>query len=74
MLPVTAGARCAAVAAPAAMIGVLVWRDSAVSAVFSGLSLIHISVGSSAADFAKFVDAEQVRWAEVVKTNNITVN
>ena len=31
-------------------------------------------VGSSAADFAKFVDAEQVRWAEVVKTNNITVN
>lgn len=31
-------------------------------------------VGSSAVDFAKFVDAEQVRWAEVVKTNNITVN
>jgi tripartite-type tricarboxylate transporter receptor subunit TctC len=31
-------------------------------------------VGSSAADFAKFVDAEQVRWAEVVKANNITVN
>ncbi|MHA7119627.1 tripartite tricarboxylate transporter substrate binding protein [Achromobacter xylosoxidans] len=31
-------------------------------------------VGSSAADFSKFVDAEQVRWAEVVKTNNITVN
>ncbi|MFH7112186.1 tripartite tricarboxylate transporter substrate-binding protein, partial [Achromobacter xylosoxidans] len=31
-------------------------------------------VGSSAADFAKFVDAEQVGWAEVVKTNNITVN
>ncbi|MFY3329491.1 tripartite tricarboxylate transporter substrate binding protein [Achromobacter xylosoxidans] len=31
-------------------------------------------VGSSAADFARFVDAEQVRWAEVVKTNNITVN
>lgn len=31
-------------------------------------------VGSSAADFAKFVDAEQVRWAEVVKTNSITVN
>lgn len=31
-------------------------------------------VGSSAADFAKFVDAEQIRWAEVVKTNNITVN
>ncbi|MNU80434.1 Tripartite tricarboxylate transporter family receptor [compost metagenome] len=31
-------------------------------------------VGSSAADFAKFVDAEQIRWAEVVKTNSITVN
>jgi tripartite-type tricarboxylate transporter receptor subunit TctC len=31
-------------------------------------------VGSSAADFARFVDAEQVRWAEVVKANNITVN
>ncbi|MGE8659048.1 MAG: Bug family tripartite tricarboxylate transporter substrate binding protein [Achromobacter sp.] len=31
-------------------------------------------VGSSAADFAKFVDAEQIRWDEVVKTNNITVN
>lgn len=31
-------------------------------------------VGSSAADFSKFVNAEQVRWAEVVKTNNITVN
>ncbi|WP_152384825.1 tripartite tricarboxylate transporter substrate binding protein [Achromobacter sp. GbtcB20] len=31
-------------------------------------------VGSSAADFAKFVDAEQSRWAEVVKTNNIQVN
>lgn len=31
-------------------------------------------VGSSAADFAKFVDVEQVRWAEVVKANNITVN
>jgi tripartite-type tricarboxylate transporter receptor subunit TctC len=31
-------------------------------------------VGSSAADFAKFVDAEQTRWAEVVKTNNIQVN
>ncbi|AZS77225.1 MULTISPECIES: tripartite tricarboxylate transporter substrate binding protein [Achromobacter] len=32
------------------------------------------AVGSSAADFAKFVDAEQVRWAEVVKANNISVN
>ncbi|MCG7328275.1 MULTISPECIES: Bug family tripartite tricarboxylate transporter substrate binding protein [Achromobacter] len=31
-------------------------------------------VGSSATDFAKFVDAEQTRWAEVVKTNNIQVN
>jgi len=31
-------------------------------------------VGSSAEDFAKFVDAEQTRWAEVVKTNNIQVN
>jgi len=31
-------------------------------------------VGSGAADFAKFVDAEQTRWAEVVKANNITVN
>lgn len=31
-------------------------------------------VGSSAADFAKFVSSEQQRWAEVVKTNSITVN
>jgi tripartite-type tricarboxylate transporter receptor subunit TctC len=31
-------------------------------------------VGSSSADFAKFVDAEQKRWAEVAKANNITVN
>ncbi|KOF54807.1 LacI family transcriptional regulator [Achromobacter sp. DMS1] len=31
-------------------------------------------VGSSAADFARFVDEEQTRWAEVVKANNIQVN
>lgn len=31
-------------------------------------------VGSSAAEFARFVDAEQARWAEVVKANSITVN
>jgi tripartite-type tricarboxylate transporter receptor subunit TctC len=32
------------------------------------------AVGSSSADFAKFVDAEQQRWADVAKANNITVN
>lgn len=31
-------------------------------------------VGSSAEEFADFVDAEQTRWAEVVKANDITVD
>ena len=32
------------------------------------------AVGSSSADFTKFVNDEQVRWGEVVKANNIAVN
>lgn len=32
------------------------------------------AVGSSAEEFARFIDAEQGRWAEVVKANNIKVN
>ncbi|WP_086072057.1 tripartite tricarboxylate transporter substrate binding protein [Bordetella genomosp. 9] len=31
-------------------------------------------VGSSAEEFAKFVESEEKRWADVAKSNNITVN
>jgi len=31
-------------------------------------------VGSSAEEFTRFIDAEETRWAEVVKTNGISVN
>jgi tripartite-type tricarboxylate transporter receptor subunit TctC len=31
-------------------------------------------VGSTSADFSKFVDAEEKRWADVAKANNISVN
>ena len=31
-------------------------------------------VGSNAEEFARFIDTEQARWAEVIKANNITVN
>jgi len=31
-------------------------------------------VGSNAGEFARFIDTEQARWAEVIKANNITVN
>jgi tripartite-type tricarboxylate transporter receptor subunit TctC len=33
-----------------------------------------LPVGSTSANFAQFVDAEEKRWADVAKTNNITVN
>ncbi|GAB1577064.1 tripartite tricarboxylate transporter substrate binding protein [Bordetella petrii] len=32
------------------------------------------AVGSSAVDFAKFIAAEEARWADVVKANHISVN
>lgn len=53
----------------------LVQQALALPATKSGLEKLGLTpVGSSAAQFSGFVAAERARWAQVVKTNRITVD